>query len=108
MLESSYFDQHVIADPEPRFATDAEIALAERLRQKIEERYLGTRSDNAIKANVTPKAETGPSGPFHHRKLGASRRAFARTYTEKLDPHPQVVCAFGFLITNCAPSRPSW
>ena len=28
--------------------------------------------------------------------------------TEKLDPHPQVVVAFGFLITNCAPSRPSW
>lgn len=46
MLESSYFDQHVIADPEPRFATDAEIALAERLRQQLEERYLGTPSDN--------------------------------------------------------------
>jgi hypothetical protein len=28
--------------------------------------------------------------------------------TEKLDPQPQVVVAFGFLITNCAPSRPSW
>ena len=26
---------------------------------------------------------------------------------EKLDPQPQVVVAFGFLITNCAPSRPS-
>ena len=27
--------------------------------------------------------------------------------TEKLEPHPQVVVAFGFLITNCAPSSPS-
>src|SRR5438093_1303487 len=27
--------------------------------------------------------------------------------TENEDPHPQVVVAFGFLITNCAPSRPS-
>ena len=26
---------------------------------------------------------------------------------EKLDPHPQVVVAFGFLITNCEPSRSS-
>ena len=26
---------------------------------------------------------------------------------EKLDPQPQVVVAFGFLMTNCAPSRPS-
>ena len=26
---------------------------------------------------------------------------------EKLDPQPQVVVAFGFLITNCAPSSPS-
>jgi len=24
---------------------------------------------------------------------------------EKEEPHPQVVVAFGFLITNCAPSR---
>ena len=27
--------------------------------------------------------------------------------TENDEPQPQVVCAFGFLITNCAPSRPS-
>ena len=26
---------------------------------------------------------------------------------EKEEPHPQVDVAFGFLITNCAPSRPS-
>jgi hypothetical protein len=49
MLESSYFDQHVIADPEPRFATDAEIALAERLRKKLEERYLGTTEQQNLR-----------------------------------------------------------
>ena len=27
--------------------------------------------------------------------------------TENEEPQPQVVWAFGFLITNCAPSRPS-
>ncbi len=26
---------------------------------------------------------------------------------ENDDPHPQVLVAFGFLITNCAPSTPS-
>ena len=28
-------------DPRPRFASDAEIALADRLRRQLEERYLG-------------------------------------------------------------------
>ena len=46
---------------------------------------------------------TGPQGPV--RSL---RRARGERQTEKLDPQPQVVVAFGFLITNCAPSRPSW
>jgi len=27
--------------------------------------------------------------------------------TEKDEPQPQVLVAFGFLMTNCAPSRPS-
>jgi len=31
-----------------------------------------------------------------------------RIRIEKLDPQPQVVVAFGFLITNWAPSSPSW
>lgn len=26
-------------------------------------------------------------------------------YAEKDDPHPQVVTAFGLVITNCAPAR---
>ena len=29
-------------DPAPRFATDAEIALAEQLRHQLEERYFGS------------------------------------------------------------------
>jgi len=40
-----------------------------------------------------------------------TRAAYApagnRTQTENDDPQPQVVLALGFLITNCAPSRPS-
>ena len=58
------------------------------------------------------------SRPRHRKKTGpprgpvsiprrARQRAYARLYAEKLDPQPQVDCAFGFLITNCAPSRPS-
>lgn len=53
MLDTHYFDQHVIADPEPRFPTAAEIELADRLRRKIEERYLRE-----------PANENGPQGPF--------------------------------------------
>jgi len=30
------------------------------------------------------------------------------TYAENDDPQPQVEVAFGFLITNCAPSTFSW
>ena len=52
MFDTHYFDQHVIADPEPRFPTADDIALAERLRRKIEERYLtpeglGSRSEQS-------------------------------------------------------------
>lgn len=32
---------------------------------------------------------------------------FYQIYTEKDEPHPHVVVAFGFLITNCEPSNPS-
>jgi hypothetical protein len=35
-------------------------------------------------------------------------RNSVRTQTEKLDPQPQVVVAFGFLITNCEPCRSSF
>lgn len=58
---------------------------------------------------------TGPEGPVSgmhalplrpRRPSGlASRRPGAQGVNE--DPHPQVVFAFGFLITNCAPSMSS-
>ena len=32
---------------------------------------------------------------------------WTRTYAENDEPQPQVLVALGFLITNCAPSRPS-
>jgi len=41
-------------DPVPSFATDAEIALAERLRSQLEERYFGPSAKN-----VPMKAPSG-------------------------------------------------
>jgi hypothetical protein len=32
--------EHTGSEPTPQFATDAEVAFAERLRHKLEERYL--------------------------------------------------------------------
>ena len=49
---------------------------------------------------VRPK-RTGPHGPRFRASTETTGQA------EKLDPQPQVVVAFGFLMTNCAPSRPS-
>ena len=37
----------------------------------------------------------------------ASRHVSERRQAENEDPQPQVVCAFGLRITNCAPSSPS-
>ena len=37
----------------------------------------------------------------------AARQPLSRGQAEKDEPQPQVDCAFGFLITNCAPSRSS-
>ena len=37
-----------LEDPPPRFPTDADLALAERLRRKIEERYLGAAASPAL------------------------------------------------------------
>jgi hypothetical protein len=44
MLKIELPDQNTGSEPTPQFATDAEVAFAERLRHKLEERYLG-RSD---------------------------------------------------------------
>ena len=44
---------------------------------------------------------TGPRGPRRHCSGKADQ-------AENDEPQPQVDWAFGFLITNCAPSSPSW
>lgn len=46
-------------DPQPQYATAEEIALAERLLRKIEERYLGVANENGRDAQASrplPKA----------------------------------------------------
>ena len=40
MLKIDFPDQQIGSEPAPQFATDAEVAFAQRLRQKLEERYL--------------------------------------------------------------------
>jgi hypothetical protein len=44
-------------EPAPRFATESEIALAEELRRKLEERYFGRPS--------APAASSGRPGKDH-------------------------------------------
>ena len=41
MSKTELQSQDSSVEPEPRFATDAEIALAEQLRIRLEERYFG-------------------------------------------------------------------
>jgi hypothetical protein len=45
-------------DPAPRFASDAEIELAEQLRRQLEERYFG--------ASSMAQASPARSGKDHH------------------------------------------
>jgi len=40
MFKVELHDTDAIGDPAPRFATDAEIQIAVRLRHQLEERYL--------------------------------------------------------------------
>ena len=44
MVKNQYHGQTAGTEPTPLFATDAEIECAQRLRHRLEERYLG-RSD---------------------------------------------------------------
>jgi hypothetical protein len=41
MFKVELHDTDAMGDPAPRFATDAEIRTAVRLRHQLEERYLG-------------------------------------------------------------------
>ena len=53
----------------------------------------------------------GRASAFRHERKGAANGPFRvkqrALQALKDDPHPQVVVAFGFLITNCAPWRSS-
>jgi hypothetical protein len=40
MLDTELYKDDVVDDPPARFATDAEIEFADRLRRRLEERYL--------------------------------------------------------------------
>jgi hypothetical protein len=40
MLQTELYDHDVYGDPVPNVASDADIAVAERLRRELEERYL--------------------------------------------------------------------
>jgi len=45
MLKIELADPPTGTEPTPQFATDAEVAIAQRLRHKLEERYLGHAVD---------------------------------------------------------------
>jgi len=46
MLATMHLEPDLRLDPAPRYASAEEIALAERLRRKIEELYLGVANAN--------------------------------------------------------------
>jgi hypothetical protein len=41
MLKTQLHNHHTSVEPTPRFASEAEIRLAEQLRHELEERYFG-------------------------------------------------------------------
>ena len=55
MLKHQSSDAPAGIEPTPLFATDAEIECAQRLRQQLEERYLGHAS--ALEELLTPLGE---------------------------------------------------
>jgi hypothetical protein len=52
-------------------------------------------------------AVTGARGPRVLGAVYAATRRLGSDQAENDEPQPQVVVAFGFLITNCAPCRSS-
>ena len=50
---------NTVTDPQPQYASAEEIALAERLRRQIEDRYLN--------GNGTTKQKRAVPGPFQYR-----------------------------------------
>jgi hypothetical protein len=58
MLKIHLPNQDTGFDPAPRFASDAEIELAEQLRRQLEERYFG--------ASATAQTSPAQSAKDHH------------------------------------------
>jgi len=56
MLKIEFNNQDSSNEPAPRFATDAEIALAEQLRQQLEAHYFGRPA--AHSPATAPSGET--------------------------------------------------
>ena len=67
MQKSTYFDDSAF-DPQPAYPTPAEIALAEELRHRLEQRYLAH----------DPQTETDPRGSVPGSHADASRRHLLR------------------------------
>jgi len=66
----------------------------------------------ATMPRVSLRSTPGYVSFMNRKRNGAARAPLAvdglRRQAENDEPQPQVVVAFGFLITNCAPSSPSW
>ena len=66
----------------------------------------GPRVTGAQAARLGRQPTGEPQRPCHPGKRTGSSKPVG-DQTEKDEPQPQVVDAFGFLMTNCAPSRSS-
>jgi hypothetical protein len=56
MFKIERYNTDTIGDPAPRFATDAEIEIAEQLRHQLEERYL---APSAARPPVPARSSAG-------------------------------------------------
>lgn len=56
MRDDTHTFDEAVTDPQPRFASADEIALAERLRRQIEERYLNKNGHASHEAQPFKKA----------------------------------------------------
>ena len=50
MLKIEMPDPYAVSEPAPQFATEAEVAFAQWLRQQLEQRYLGRSGASELKA----------------------------------------------------------
>ncbi len=78
-----------------------------KMRWRIERDYQDLKQDFGLGHYIF---DTVRLEDCHTQKKAAPKAAFfmqERYQAVKLEPQPQVLVAFGFLITNCAPSRSS-